>query len=45
MNGRIRTRQLSYVENYMMEIMEIVNNIVLTMLSSFYLKKQDVKVP
>ena len=38
-------RQVSYVENRTMNMIEIVNNLVLVMFSSFDLKRQDVKVP
>ena len=38
-------RQVSYVENRTMNMIEIVNNIVWVMFSSFDLKIQDVKVP
>ena len=37
-----KTRQVSYVENRTMNMIEIVNNIVSI---SFDLKRQDVKVP
>ena len=38
-------RQVSYIENRTMNMIEIVTNIVLVMFSSFDLKIQDVKVP
>ena len=38
-------RQVSYVENRTINMIEIVNNIVWVMFSSFDLKIQDVKVP
>ena len=36
-------RQLSHVENYTINMMENVNNIVLVMPSRFDLKRQDLK--